>query len=130
PPPFERTAICDEKARYPYAFEVAFIDETGAESPPQQFELESRLGCEDKSGVEGAEYAARLVEGTDWVLDPRTTHIETKGFLKYGGLLRVRAVPSTPVVDIVARLEGRYRRGEMERQVYELSLDLSDRQKI
>jgi hypothetical protein len=130
PPPFERTPICDVKARYPYAFEVAFVDETGTESEPQRFELESRLSCEDKSGVEGGEYAARLVEGSDWVLDPRTTHIETKSFLKYGGLLRLRAVPSAPVVDVVARLEGRYRRGDVEREVYEMSLDLADRQRI
>src|SRR5262245_984661 len=119
PPPFERTSICDVNARYPYGFEVTFVGETGAESPPQRFELESRLSCEDKSGVDGGEYAARLVEGSDWVLDPRTTHIETKSFLKHGGLLRLRAVPSAPIVDVVARLEGRYRRGEVEREVYE-----------
>jgi len=123
------TNACDGKARYSYGFEATFIDENGKDVQTHRFELESRLSCDDKEGATAGEYAARVAEGDEMVLDPRTTTITTGQLLPRGGLVRLRGLPIS-VKDVLARVEGRYRRGAYEQQFYEMSLDDQDRRRV
>jgi len=120
---------CDPKARFSYGFEASFVDEHGTEVQMHRFELESRLSCDDKDGATAGEYAARVVEGDEWVLDPRTTTITTSQILPHGGLVRMRGLPIS-VKDVLARVEGRYRRGAYEQRFHEMSLDDEDRARV
>ena len=123
------TTACDPKARFSYGFETTFVDEHGKDVQTHRFELESRLSCDDKDGATAGEYAARLADGNDWVLDPRTTRITTCELLPRGGIVRMRGLPIS-VKDVLARVEGRYRRGAYERKFYEMSLDDEDRARV
>lgn len=124
-----RTTICDPKARFSYGFEATFVDEHGKDVQTHRFELESRLSCDDKEGATAGEYAARVAVGDEWVLDPRTTRITTGELLPRGGVVRMRGLPIS-VKDVLARIEGRYRRGAYERKFYEMSLDDEDRSRV
>src|SRR6185369_13679372 len=68
-------------------------------------------------------------EGDEWVLDPRTTTITTGQLLTHGGLVRMRGLPIS-VKDVLARVEGRYRRGDYEQRFHEMSLDDEDRARV
>lgn len=140
PPP-----ACDSARRFPYGFTAVFVDERGAEAARHDYDLESRISCDpDRPPGEG-EYAARLVTGEGAVTDPRTTLINTRDLLPRGGLLRLRAKPVRPeppaggpdpyagppvTIDVLSRLEGRYRRGEASRVIFEQSLDAEERARI
>ncbi|MDC3961082.1 hypothetical protein [Polyangium jinanense] len=124
-----RTTVCDPKARFSYGFEATFVDENGKDVQTHRFELESRLSCDDKDGATAGEYAARVAQGDEWVLDPRTTTITTGELLPRGGVMRMRGLPIS-VKDVLSRVEGRYRRGSYERTFYEMSLDDEDRSRV
>jgi len=124
-----RSSSCDPKARFAYGFEATFVDENGKTVQTHRFELESRLSCDEKDGATAGEYAARVAQGDEWVLDPRTTKITTAELLPRGGVLRMKGLPIS-VKDVLARVEGRYRRGAYERRFYEMSLDDEDRSRV
>jgi hypothetical protein len=124
-----RTSTCDVKARFAYGFEATFVDDKGKDVQSHRFELESRLSCDDKDPEGAGEYAARVAVGDEWVLDPRTTVLRTGQLLPHGGHIRLRGLP-VAVKDVLARVEGRYRRGAYERQLYEMSLDEEDRRRV
>lgn len=134
---------CDSARRFPYGLQAAFIDDTGAEVSRHDYDLESRVSCDPERPAGEGEYAARLANGRGAVTDPRTTLIITRDLLPRGGLLRLRAKPAPPAapgappdiappvrLEALTRLEGRYRRGEASRAIFEQSLDSEERARI
>jgi len=130
---------CDSALRYPYGIQAVFVNERGKEVAKHDYDLESRVSCDpEHPGIDG-EYAARLAAGGGPVTDPRTVLIATRDALPRGGLLRLRAKPAPapdagadvpPRLAVLTRLEGRYKRGEALRAVFERSLDADERRRI
>lgn len=116
-------------SRYSYALDVTVLGEGEVRLVTQRMEITSRISGDPRSPRELGEYAARLVDGSAWLTDPRTQRVDVAVLRGKSGYVGVRPAPSGQHT-VLVRLGYEESRTSLERQIVERRLRPDERRRL
>lgn len=119
----------DPGARYDYRVRVQIYDVKGRRVLERTLEFTTRISGDPTLPLSDGKFAARLLEGEEWVGDPRSSVIDTRALKGRSGRIKVEAIEGK-YSRVLLRLAHPEPRSEIERQIVERALSLKERRRL